>query len=205
MKYILTILFLFPLFLAAQGTEQTYAETIANHREEYKADFLKDERSPLQEDDLPNLRFFEPDENYRITCTFNRTPDEKPFDLPTYSGITKPYRKYGTLAFELNGQKLSLAVYQSMKHLSHPLYRDHLFLPFRDLTNDEATYGGGRYIDLKISEVESPEILLDFNKCYNPWCGYSDGYNCPIPPSENSLEVEILAGEKKYAGEKKHK
>jgi uncharacterized protein (DUF1684 family) len=97
----------------------------------------------------------------------------------------------------------TLAVYQSIKHLRHPIYKNHLFLPYRDHTNDETTYGGGRYIDVLISEVESGKMYLDFNKSYNPWCGYSDGYNCPIPPSENSLEVAIEAGEMTYAGEKK--
>ena len=205
MKNLLTVLSFFPVFLLAQETSTAYAETIAHHREEYKAEFLKDKRAPLKAEDLQYLRFFDPNEDFRVACTFERTPDEKPFDLPTYSGITKPYRKYGKLTFELNGQTLSLAVYQSIQHLTHPLYKNYLFLPFRDLTNGESTYGGGRYIDLKITEVEGEEFYLDFNKCYNPWCGYSDGYNCPIPPSENNLEVEILAGEKTYAGEKKHK
>ena len=44
--------------------------------------------------------------------------------------------------------------------------------------------------------------MLDFNKCYNPWCAYSDGFNCPIPPTENRLKTSILAGEKMYAKSK---
>ena len=203
MKNILSILFLLPTFLFSQ--EINYAEYIAQHREEYKAEFLKDNRAPLKKRNLKCLRFFEPDEKYRVACTFQRTPDEKPFDLPTYSGITKPYRKYGTLTFMLDGQEYTLAVYQSVRHLNNPLYKNYLFLPFRDLTNDDTTYGGGRYMDLKISDVEADEIYLDFNKTYNPWCSYSDGYNCPIPPAENHLEVAILAGEKIYAGKKKHR
>ena len=193
------------LFLLGQTAGQTYAEEIAQHREEYKLDFLNDTRSPLQEEDLPSLRFFEPDENYRVTCAFERTPDEKPFDLPTYSGITKPYVKYGILTFELNEKTLQLTVYQSLALRGMPQYAQYLFLPFRDLTNDETTYGGGRYIDLKMSGLEGNSPTIDFNKCYNPWCHYSDGYNCPIPPSENTLEVAIEAGEKMWAGEKKHK
>jgi uncharacterized protein (DUF1684 family) len=38
--------------------------------------------------------------------------------------------------------------------------------------------------------------VLDFNKCYNPACAYSDHYNCPIPPNENRLAIEVRAGEK---------
>ena len=69
---------------------------------------------------------------------------------------------------------------------------DHLFLPFTDNTNGVETYGGGRYIDLKIPAGNT--INIDFNKAYNPYCAYSDKYSCPIPPPENHLDIEIKAG-----------
>ncbi|MBB6326446.1 uncharacterized protein (DUF1684 family) [Algoriphagus iocasae] len=37
---------------------------------------------------------------------------------------------------------------------------------------------------------------LDFNKAYNPFCAYAEGYACPIPPSENDLQLAICAGVK---------
>lgn len=202
---VFTLFALHACFLLGQTTGQAYNEEIAQHREAYKKDFLQNDRSPLQANDLPMLRFYEPDETYRVTCTFRRTPDEKPFDLPTYSGITKPYVKYGVLTFNLHGKHFQLAVYQPLALRGMPQYAQYLFLPFRDLTNDETTYGGGRYMDLKMNELEGDIITIDFNKCYNPWCHYSDGYNCPIPPSENHLEFAIEAGEKIWAGGKKHK
>ena len=203
MKKIISLaIFIFPVLLSAQEKKVGYADRIARHREEYKADFLKNQRSPLREKDLPYLRFYEPDEKYRVVCTFELTPDEKPFELSTYSGQTIPYRKYGVLTFELDGKKQKLPVYQSLRLLDHPLYKEYLFLPFRDPTNGADTYGGGRYIDLKLSQVQQDTIILDFNKAYNPWCAYSDGYSCPAPPPENHLDVPILAGEKMYAKKK---
>ncbi|MCB0519256.1 MAG: DUF1684 domain-containing protein [Lewinellaceae bacterium] len=207
MKNLFLAALVFLAFAEAFGQKEgtSFREAILQHREAYKQEFLADERSPLQAGDLANLRFFEPDENYRVAFSFRLTPDEKPFELPTYSGRTKPFRKYGVLSFEINGQPCQLAVYQNLGLRNMPQYAQHLFLPFRDLTNDETTYGGGRYIDLTVQEVEAENPVLDFNKCYNPWCHYSDGYNCPVPPTENSLEVAIKAGEMKWAGEKKHK
>jgi uncharacterized protein (DUF1684 family) len=73
-----------------------------------------------------------------------------------------------------------------------------LFVPFKDRTNYDATYGGGRYIDLSTKDIVNGRILLDFNKCYNPYCAFADGFNCPIPPDENSLPIEIAAGEKTF-------
>ena len=77
-------------------------------------------------------------------------------------------------------------------------YANHLFLPFKDATNDVTTYGGGRYIDLEVGDIVDGQFVLDFNTCYNPWCAFSAGYNCPVPPRENHLAVEVKAGEKKF-------
>jgi uncharacterized protein (DUF1684 family) len=73
-----------------------------------------------------------------------------------------------------------------------------LFIPFNDLTNYEETYGGGRYLDVSTTDIVNGKMVVDFNKSYNPYCAYSDGYNCPIPPDANKLQVTIKAGEKNY-------
>jgi len=90
-------------------------------------------------------------------------------------------------------------------HSNIPAYADHLFLPFKDATNGEESYGGGRYIDLKASSIKDDKMAVDFNKTYNPWCAYSDGYNCPIPPIANHLDASLMAGEAKYTGPKKQR
>ena len=38
------------------------------------------------------------------------------------------------------------------------------------------------------------QVLLDFNRAYNPLCAYSAGYSCPVPPAENRLSVAVPAG-----------
>ena len=197
MRIILLLLFMTPgLFLTGQHDDfQTHIEA---HRDEYKAEFLKDPRSPIQSKKLlRKLRFFKPDGAYRVQALFSLKPDAQPFEIATYSGITKPYIQFGWLDFEIENVTLRLAVYKSIRLGSMPGFEDYLFLPFKDLTNGEQTYGGGRYIDLKASEIDqSGLITLDFNKAYNPWCAYSEGYNCPVPPAVNHLEVAITAGER---------
>jgi len=192
------------LALQAQSDSEHASEIFA-WRKTHLGDLLNNPRTPITPDDISNLRFYDPDAHYRLACKFERTPDEKPFDVPTSSGITKSFVKYGVLTFEWEGKKHKLAVYQNLTSRNVPGYANHLFLPFRDLTSGEETYGGGRYIDLEVADVEKESPILDFNKCYNPWCSYSEGYSCPIPPQENTLEIAIEAGEKMYAGEKKHK
>ena len=85
--------------------------------------------------------------------------------------------------------------------MTNAQYKDYLFLPFTDLTSGKETYASGRYLDLKTDEIKNGKVTLDFNKAYNPYCAYVSGvYNCPIPPKENTLGVEVKAGEKLFTG-----
>jgi len=126
------------------------------------------------------------------------TPGSTPFLIPTHSGKQKPFREYGTLTFVVHDSTLVLHMYQSIDLLNDAAHKDDLFVPFTDESNYEATYGGGRYIDLSTRDIKDNRILLDFNKCYNPYCAYANGFSCPIPPKENSLHVEINVGEKVF-------
>lgn len=172
-----------------------YKNSIKDHRDSLISQYRNTPNGPLSKEDVEKLRFYPPNKAFHIQCEFEATPDTKPFEVPTYNGSYKPYRQYGWAKFEWNGKPLRLAVYQSMQTPSLPQYQDYLFLPFKDLTNDESTYGGGRYINLKLGDIQSNKIWIDFNLAYNPYCAYSDGYNCPIPPVENHLDVAIEAGE----------
>jgi uncharacterized protein (DUF1684 family) len=190
------------LFSGFSPPGDKYARKIERHRKKIHKEFLDPEESPLKGDDLAHfegLAFYPPDENYRVVADFERTADAAPFMLPT-SNPEKPkkYVKYGILRFELNGEPHELSVYRSLRLAEIRKYKDYLFLPFKDASNGNGSYGGGRYIDLKIPKGD--KIILDFNLCYNPYCAYSDGWSCPIPPDENHLNISIPAGVKDWKG-----
>jgi len=190
------ILVINPVF-ATDPPPKGFKKAIKKHRKAYKKDFIVN-NGPVKKEDLKYLDFYAPNSDFRVSATFKRTPDEKPFDIPTSSTVKKKYVKYGELSFELDGQQYQLNVYQGIKLRQMPQYRDYLFLPFKDPTNGKASYGGGRYLDLKTGDLKSGTAIIDFNKAYNPYCAFSDGYSCPIPPKENHLKVPIYAGEKKF-------
>jgi len=198
MKYLIFSFLL--LFSFSSLAQKSYAKQIKKHRKTYKKDFLKSDHSPLLKKDLKSLKFYNAKPEYRVTADFERTPDAEEFAMATVSGKQQAYIKHGTASFTINGKKLELAIYRSLRLAQMPQYRDHLFMPFNDLTNGNETYGGGRYLDLKASKIKDGKVVLDFNKVYNPYCAYSDGYNCPIPPQENKLNFSIEAGEKQFTG-----
>ena len=118
--------------------------------------------------------------------------------LPTHSGKQKPFREVGTLSFTIHDTDVVLHAYQMLDMMNEAANKDELFVPFKDMTNYESTYGGGRYLDLSVSDINNGKVQIDFNKCYNPYCAYSDGFSCPIPPNENYLHVAIQAGELEF-------
>lgn len=96
-----------------------------------------------------------------------------------------------------------LEVYQSPALMQKEELKDYLFIPFNDLTNYETTYAGGRYLDISRKDIKNNQVVIDFNKCYNPYCAYASGYSCPIPPAANKLNAKIEAGEKMFGKEVK--
>jgi uncharacterized protein (DUF1684 family) len=202
MRLLVLFIFVLGLFLPLSGQTFYGSTDIKAFREGRDQEFRDKEESPLKEEDLgqfKGLNYFPVDNAFRVNADFVRTPDEKYFQMPTSSGKTKKFVKYGTVKFKLNGAEHTLNVYQIDKEVldKFPEYADLLFIPFRDATNKTETYGGGRYIDIR--QPKGDTVVLDFNLAYNPNCAYgSDRYNCPIPPRENTLETAIKAGEKRY-------
>jgi uncharacterized protein (DUF1684 family) len=183
---------------------QDYKTLIAEHRKNYAADFLADAGSPLKKDDLQFLRFYDADSAYRVIANAKILINETPFVIPVFSGTGSGYARYAMLNFTLKGKPYELTIYKSLALANNPQYADYLFLPFTDDTNSLTTYGGGRYIDLRTGDIKDGKVTIDFNKAYNPYCAFSGGYACPKPPGENKLATSIEAGEKLFAGEKKH-
>lgn len=175
------------------------AKAVADFQKELNAHYADSTSSPLKKEDRINfqsLDFFPVDSTYFLEAKFIRTAKEKPFKMPTTTDRRPLYVKYGELHFTLNGKKCHLNVYQNVEFSKKPGYKDDLFLPFTDLTSGVESYGGGRYIDIKIQEGEN--WVVDFNQAYNPYCAYNEIYSCPIPPLENDLKVAIKAGVKKF-------
>lgn len=195
MKYFSLFLLMVSVFGFSQSTKKEISD-IRKFQSELNAEYENPKETPLRGDNFTNFKdhpFFPIDLKYRIKAKFERTENAVPFELPTSSGKTQPYIEYGKATFQLDGKMHTLSIYQSLNLIKKPGFEDYLFLPFRDETNGKETYGGGKYMDLRIPKTD--EILLDFNQSYQPFCAYNAyDYNCPIVPEENFLPLRIEAG-----------
>ncbi|MEJ0029858.1 MAG: DUF1684 domain-containing protein [Bacteroidota bacterium] len=189
---ILALLLLLPNLAFAQADA---LDDVKEFQKTINKEFSDPTTSPLEGKVLKkfkSLPFYGIDVKYRVVAKLHKTDDTDFKPMKTTTARFANHRVYGMLEFTLEGKNIQIPIYQSKDLLTNPEYKNYLFFPFTDLTNDEGTYGGGRYIDLRIPDGD--EIVVDFNKAYNPSCAYSPKYSCPVVPSENHIDLAIKAG-----------
>ena len=195
MKHIFILTFTLFL-LPSLHSQSVYKDSIQQLRVEHTGELIDPSKKILSDEEIDHfegLDYFNIDASMKVIAKFEYSKGKK-FKMPTSTERTPIYRRYGFVYFEIAGQKCTLTVYQNMELIKKEGFKDYLFIPFKDATSGKESYGGGRYLDLRIPS--STAIVLDFNTCYNPYCAYSMRYSCPSPPAENTLNINIEAGEK---------
>jgi uncharacterized protein (DUF1684 family) len=152
----------------AQPKEQAWRVALDAYWAEVDSTYRDTLHSPLPKldrKDFEALERFPVDPAYRVLARFE-TLEGPVFGMKTSTEREPKYRSVGTLHFMLAGVEEQLTVYKNIDLSRLDEYRNYLFVPFTDLTNGRATYGGGRYLDLEGPLGE--EVELDFNRAYNP-------------------------------------
>ncbi len=193
LKKLLILLSLFTISVAFGQMTESEIQSLREKHAQKLADTSNGILNQKEIDEFEGLAYFPFSEEYQVEAVFTKDKG-KVFEMPTSTDRLPKYRRYGYVDFLIGEDSCRLEVYQSIALKKMKEYRDHLFIPFRDLTSGKESYGGGRYLDIKIPEGD--KVILDFNQLYNPYCAYSYRYSCPIPPKANTLNVKIKAGEK---------
>ncbi|MDZ7731581.1 MAG: DUF1684 domain-containing protein [Natrialbaceae archaeon] len=172
-----------------------YVHAIEEARDEKDEYFQTNPHSPIdpeRRDSFEGLEHDPVDTAYRFEVALEPPAEQQRVTVGTSTGGEQEYVVAGTFTVTIQEQPVPIQAYQP------PESEDRLWVPFRDATSGEETYGAGRYLDLERSHhrTEDGSWILDFNRAYNPTCAYSDHYECPLPPTENWLGVPIEAGEK---------
>lgn len=170
--------------------------------------FKQHPQSPFGPEDratFTGLKYFAYDPALRVEAEIHSIASEEQVEAPSSGTSTMRFPRAARVQFPLGGTNYELFVYWI------DVYGGGLFLPFRDATGPEETYGAGRYLfdTVKGSDSERLDsnasmgyiggrIMLDFNYSYNPSCCYDVRWVCPLAPRENALPVPIRAGERDY-------
>ncbi|MFV0540743.1 MAG: DUF1684 domain-containing protein [Aestuariibaculum sp.] len=196
-KVLIMLIWVCCLFSCNNGKQPLLGAT--EFQKTLNAKFKDVSESPLKDSDrkrFKGLEFFKYDSIYAVKAVLIHTPSEQPFKMKTTTNRLPNYVKYGEIKFSIKDKEFRLSVYQNLELTNKIGYEDYLFLPFLDETNGLETYGGGRYIDIRIPENDT--LLIDFNSAYNPYCAYNDKYSCPLVPRINYLKTRIEAGVKNF-------
>ena len=180
--------------------DDSYKAEINKWQEEQNAEFKNPKTSPLRAEDLAKftaLEFYDINRDYEVEATLELNSNQKEFGMKTTTNRLPIYVKYGVASFKLKGKDLKISIYKNVELAKREKYKDYLFMLFTDNTSGTTSYAGGRYIDLRIPKSGN-KLTIDFNKAYNPYCAYNHKYSCPIPPEEDHLDIEILAGVKAF-------
>lgn len=158
--------------------------------------FATHPQSPIPEADrsgFGGLGYFDYDPAFRAT---GRVFDAEPqtYEIATSGDGSYSFTRFGIVRFDLSGKSCELELYWL------DAYGGGVFLPFRDSTAGNETYGAGRYLLDTVKGADLGELygelVLDFNFAYNPSCSYDPRWVCPLAPPPNRIDVAIRAGER---------
>jgi len=125
-----------------------------------------------------------------------------PLELPNSGTDSPSFSRIGRVRLPFPEGEKTLSVFWMAG------YAGGIFVPFRDATNGDTTYGAGRYLvdaakaaDLGAAPGPGPEpahwaLILDFNFAVQPSCAFDPRWACPLAPPENRLDVAVRAGER---------
>jgi uncharacterized protein len=151
----------------------------------------------VKDPEAPTRKAFHGVPRYPVDAAWRVEADFIPYNPPqtraisTVLGTSEPMTTPGLLRFKLGGREVTLE--PMLEDPEHP----QLFIIFKDTTSTKGTYPAGRF--LYADMPKDGKVVLDFNRAINPPCAFSNFATCPLPPKQNQLEMDIMAGEK-YTG-----
>jgi uncharacterized protein len=140
---------------------------------------------------FPGVRYFAIDPRWRIVARWEAydRPKEIRHDYeegPPGDTETIPGRAH----FAIDGHALSLEpVIEGSGRRLHVLFGD------RTNRDPDGSYPAGRFLYTDLPEGN--ELVLDFNKAFNPPCAFTEFAACPLTPLDHRLPVAIPAGERR--------
>jgi uncharacterized protein len=169
-------------------------------RQERERLFREHPQSPVPEPERATFRAHHWAHNERLRFSVAVEPSA----ASDAGGLTLPNSGADALAFDRIG-----VLHLTLPHGGATLslfwmrgYAGGLFLPFRDATNGDTTYGAGRYLldtgkgaDLG-GDAVAGTVVVDLNFAYHPSCAFDARWACPLAPPENRLGLAVEAGER---------
>lgn len=151
--------------------------------------------APEDRERFRGLRYFPYDPSFRFTAPLLSEPGGERLEVQTSTGEAIWLRRIGRVELPVG----MLPVFWI------DVYGGGIFVPFRDATSGNATYGGGRYVldtvkGADLGSLDDGQLILDLNFSYHPSCHYNHRWSCPLAGPESRLDARVEAGEMTWEG-----
>jgi uncharacterized protein len=153
-------------------------------------------QSPLDADDPrrdAGLPYWPYDADLRFELPLLPPGEDVTVSIPTGGDATTSLRLFGRV-------QLPSPIGASVGVWWLDQYAGGLFLPLRDDTAGDTSYGGGRYVldTAKGADLGGgpATLVVDLNFSYHPSCCYSSQWQCPLAPEANVVEAPVFGGER---------
>ena len=118
-RTLLTVLLLWQI--TGPLISQSKREVIA-YRKTHLDELLSDPRKPITPEEKDLIKYFSFKKSWQVEAEFVPLEKEPVFQMPTYSGITRDYRKFATATMTHGQKKITVFLYPSIKiTFSYPL------------------------------------------------------------------------------------
>jgi len=151
---------------------------------------VRDPESPARKA-FPGIPCYDIAPRWRIVARYESREDPLYVDIADSDGRPQRYLSPGTAVFAIDGKACRLQLFSENDGRR-------LFILFTDTTNARETYGAGRFLYAPLPVDD--QVVLDFNKAFNPPCAFTPYASCPVPPAANRLDLAVTAGEKRPHG-----
>jgi uncharacterized protein len=179
-------------------TSPPSAETLGRFRAAKDDLFATHAQSPLPPqagEPFRALAYYPYRPDLRVAAPLDCVESDELLELP--SSTDEPFRfaLIGHVNLVLQQSELRLAVFWLTS------YGGGIFIPFRDTTAADTTYGAGRYLidtvkGADLGTTDTGSLVLDFNYAFNPSCSYDPRWSCPLAPLQSRVDIPIEAGER---------
>ena len=145
---------------------------------------VRDRESPARSQ-FPGLRHFPTAPAWRLVARWSALAAPQTRDIGMVGGHSATVSISHVATFTHAGQHITLMP-------THVKAGKPMFV-FRDRTSLTETYPASRFLFGQVAGKD--EIILDFNRAFNPPCAFTGFAICPLPPPENILPFRVEAGE----------
>lgn len=153
---------------------------------------VRDPRQATRLEDA-DVTAFDYDPAWRVHGVYTPTPTIAHEAETVEAGVRESTPRIGTFTFDHQGKSYSVTLIgketaTGIQPVAH----------IRDKTSGPITYGAGRVIELEFTDKTNSRIdWIDFNYAVALPCAFTNFVTCPVVPTENHLDFEVLAGEKR--------